>query len=122
MTEPMTPERLAQIRACSKPPFDDVATQIVYGTIQEMLAEIDRLNEHLQVSFGASEALAEHADRLQAERDRLRKVAVEMHAAFRNEVYPGFRARQSYMVPVETLDRWYAEIWPPIRGVLEAGK
>jgi hypothetical protein len=38
----MTPERLAQIRACQPPPFDDAATLIVYGTIQELLAEVDR--------------------------------------------------------------------------------
>ena len=117
--EPITPERLAQIRACPPPPFDDMATQIVYGTIQELLAEVDRLNEHLRVSFGASEALAEHADHLEAERNRLRAVAVEMHAAFRHDVHPGYRAKQSGMVPMETIDRWHKAIWPPIPGVLD---
>lgn len=119
MSDPMTPERLAQIRACPPPPFNDMATQIVYGTIQELLAEVDRLNEHLQVSFGTSETLAEYADHLQAERDRLRAVAVEMHAAFRQDVHPGHRAKQSGMVPMETIDRWHKAIWPPIPGVLD---
>lgn len=56
MTEPMAPERLAQIRACSAPPFDDPATQVVYGTIQELLAEVDRLRDRLESQASEYEA------------------------------------------------------------------
>ena len=87
MSDPMTPERLAQIRACSAPPFDDMATQIVYGTIQELLAEVDRLNDALAAAecrrdllLKANLQLHEDVERVRLEVGGTRRAVVEWQA------------------------------------------
>jgi hypothetical protein len=68
----MTPERLSQIRACQPPPFGDVATQIVYGTIQELLAEVDRAREAETKSRARCELLVKANLRLHYDIERAR--------------------------------------------------
>lgn len=72
MPDPMTPERLAQIRACQPPPFDDVATQIVYGTIQELLAEVERARTAEAESRARCERLSEANLQLHYDIERVR--------------------------------------------------